>query len=187
MNFSEVVAAVTDITKRPDKIVDVRREVNSAIAHFCSDASFDFDREEIAVPIDATLYQQDIPMSTFPRWRKFWYLKQAGSKIYLNKLNERDLGKTDCDIRNKYYVSGTNLRISMATLASSLEVGFYKVPPILSGTDEFWLIDMYPYPVIDRTASKIFASIGDDASSRLHEGFAIAAYRAIKNDREVLA
>lgn len=186
MNFSEIVSAVTEITKRPDKVLDIRREVNSAISHFCTDVSFEEDRNELSVALDPTLYIQDVAMTNFPRYRKFWYIKLAGTKHYLTKLNERDLGKTDCDMKDKYYVSGTNLRLSASALAANIEVGYYLVPPRLSGVEEFWLIDKHPDMVIDRTAAKIFASLGDGDSARLHEGYAVAAFKAIKMDRGVL-
>ena len=184
MNFNEVVSEVVGIVKRPDLVNNIRREVNAAVSHFCSDGNFVQDRVETVVTISSTELVQTVLMTEFPRWRKFWYIKRASTNEYLDKLNENSLGRNVCDLRDRYYVAGGNLRISMTKTAAQLDVGFYQMPNLLTGTDTFWMLDILPYMVIDRAAGKIFASVGEDGDARRHEGYAIAAFNAFKNDRE---
>lgn len=183
MNFGQTVAAVVEIIKRPDKASDVKREVNSAISNFSVDAEFERDLAEISLPLDNTQYSQSLALSLLPRYRKIWYVKYGGTRKRIKKASLTSLFDLSCDMRDRYYISGSNMNIQLATLASSLDVGFFQFPPLLTaGTDEFWMLDLIPHMVIDRAAGKLFTSIGDAASAQRHEAFAVAAYQSARRD-----
>jgi hypothetical protein len=183
MNFTEAVAEVLSIVKRPDKIVDIRREVNAACNHFSADGCYEFDLHEQTLTLDPLEYSQAVAVSEMTRFRRFWYVKRAGTKQYLRKLDVAKLGRTDCDMRDRYYIVGTNLNINMTALAAALDVGFFRYPPLLTdAAPTYWMLDHGPYMVIDRAAAKIFANIGDDASARRHEGFALTAHASFRSE-----
>ena len=183
MNFTDVVTEVMGIIKRPDKLLDVRREVNSAVNQFCMDTEFTRDLLEISQPIDVTQYTQALPISGFTRFRKFSYMKQGGTKCFLNPLPRGELLKTNCDMRNKYYIAGSNVNISLSVLCSTLDLAYFQYPPLLTdAAPTFWLLDVSPFMVIDRAAGKILASIGDGDSATRHERFAVSAFLTAQKD-----
>ncbi len=183
MTFAELVAEVVRITKRADKITDVRRELNSAISFFTMDAEFARDKFEQTLAINPSEYTQAILISSLPRYRKMWYMKQAGTRNFLTKMEPSDLFKKGCDLRNKWYVVGESINISMSTTAAALDIGYYRYPPnITESSGSHWMLEAAPHMLIDRAAAKIFTNIGDDASAARHEAFAVAAYQSLRRD-----
>lgn len=183
MNFSEVVNEVMGIIKRPDKLLDVRREVNSAINQFCLDTQFTFDLAEVSPAIVSTEYTQALPLSNFPRFRKFQWIKRGGTRCFLDVLTRKELIKTDCDMRDKYYIVGSNVNLSLRDLANTIDVSFFQVPPTLTdAAPDFWMLEKSPYMVIDRTVAKLFNSIGDTDSGGRHERYAVSAFLTAQKD-----
>lgn len=183
MNFTEIVAEILSTTGRPDKLSVIRREVNSAIAIFAQDGDFARCLNELVVAINPAEYTQAIAMSQFPRHRKFSYIKRAGTRQYLKKLDLANLAKNDCDLRDKYYVAGSNLNISMTTVASSLDVGYYQHPPILTdNSPDYWLLEGAWPAVLNRAAGKVFDDIGDPAEATRLERQAVAAWLGFRDN-----
>ena len=185
MDFTEVVAALNALIKRPDRIPDIRREVNAAINFFSTDINATRDVVEVAHAINSTEYTQSILLSSFPRFRKFQFIKRAGTFEFLKPLDSRKMLSSNCDRADKYYIVGSSVNISMTKLATHLDVGYYHYAPILTdASPHFWLLSA-AWPVIfDRAAAKVFASIGDDAESRRHEGYAVAGWLSKRADLE---
>lgn len=184
MNFNQVVQAVLDITKRPDKQVETERAVNAALSFFCLKEKFQQDLIETSISISPTLYGDTISISALANFRHFKYIKTPGSLSYLNRLgSDKIFTPSGIMQSNCYYVAGSNLTYILSTLATSLEVGYYVYPSLLSGTQTHWLIDMTPQAVIDQAASKIFQIIGDDNSMKLHKVMATEAYDVMVRDQ----
>lgn len=185
MNFTEAVAEVVVATKRPDKTAVVRRKINAAISFFCGDCDFQRDFAERSVAIAANDYTQTIALSEFSRLRKFKYIKRGGTKQFLKQLGDGELFK-DCQNADRYYVIGDNVNIYTRVLASTLDVGWYKYPPILVGTDTFWLLDVMPFMIIDWAAAEIFKEIGDEKSFQFHRQSARDAYLSYRANNAVV-
>jgi hypothetical protein len=184
MNFSEAVAEVVETSKRPDLIGRIRREINAAVSFYCADYDWDRDLIESSPAIDATEYTQAIALSTLTRFRKFKYIRRA-PKAYLTLVGNQDILKGDpnCLLQDKYYIVGDNVNLALARLASSVDIGYYAYPPLLSdgvGSSTHWLLDMSPYMIIDRALGSIFASIGDEKSAAMQRGLAREAYLALR-------
>lgn len=181
MNFTEVCNEVLAIVKRPDKLLDIRREVNSAINQFTMDQDFDRDIVEISPLLDAAEYTQALPLTTFTRFRKFHYIKRGGTRHFLKRLGRTDV--SGCDMKDKYYIAGPNVNLSLAALAATVDIAYFQAPPLLTdAAPDFWMLELSPYMVIDRTAAKIFTSIGDADSATRHERFAISAFLSAQKD-----
>ena len=184
MNFTEVVAEVSSIVKRPDKILDIRREVNAAVNFFSSDTDFKRDVTEVLLAIDPLAYSQNLTYASLPGFRKVQFMKQAGTRKYITELEASKITTNACAL-DKYYIAGAGIRINMSSLAASLDLGYFTFPPTLTdaaGTS--WMLDASPYMVIDRAAGVIFRNIGDDASSKSHMGASNAAYLAFRADHK---
>lgn len=167
MNFTEVVSEVLDIVKRPDKIITIRREVNSALNFCCNETELARDLIEQSIIIANGIYIQSIPLSDFTRFRKFKYLKTPGDRHYLSPIAPDKVFQDRIEACNAYYISGDQVIIRLRAMSSLLLVGWYAYPPTLTDSNSnFWLLDVSPYMIIDRAASKVFSSIGDDSSAR---------------------
>ena len=182
MNFTEIVSEVLRITKRPDKILDVRREVNQAVNFFSVDSDFIQDIEELSIPIDSAEYSQAVAMSLLPRYRRMDYIRRGGTLNYLKEL-ERAQMLTKCDLRDRWYIAGNSLKINMSALASTLDVAYYSYPPVLTdAAPDYWMLEGNWPAIVDRTVAKIFTNIGDTQSAQAHEGYARTAYLAFRKD-----
>lgn len=184
MNFTEAVNEVLAIVKRPDKILDIRREVNAAVNFFCADTDFKRDVEEVLLAIDPLQYSQNLPYTSFTRFRKVQFMKRGGTREYLTLLEAKTMPAANCSL-DKFYLAGSGIRINMAKLAANLDIGYFQYPPTLTdAAGTFWLLDVSPYMVIDRAASKIFVNIGDTASATPHANSSSAAYLAFRSDQK---
>ena len=184
MNFTQVVAEVLSIVKRPDKLKDIQREVNAAVNFFSSDSDFKRDVEEVLLAIDPLAYSQNLSYTSFIRFRKIQFMKRAGTRHYLTELDASKITTNACAL-DKYYTAGTGIRINMNALAAGLDIGYYQFAPVLTDAlPTFWMLDLSPYMVIDRAAGTIFRNIGDDASSKVHIGASNAAYLAFRADQK---
>jgi len=184
MNFTEAVAEVNLATKRPDKINVARRKINAAISFYSFDSEFSRDFTEQLVPIDVTEWTQSFALSTLTRFRKFKYIKNAGTKLFLQPLADSELFK-ECTTRGRYYIAGDNVNLYMPALASQLDVGYFQYPTVLSDlatANSHWMLDMCPYMLIDWAAGEVFKEIGDDKSYREHKTSSRELYLALRRD-----
>jgi len=183
MNFNAVVAAVLDITKRPDKTADTERAVNAALSFFCLKDSFAQDLIEQTLAIDPSKFGDTISLASLTRFRRFKYIKVTGVLGYLQPIGA-DKVFTGGSVmqKNCYYVAGTNLTYILPAQASSLEVGYYTYPSILSGNNTHWMLDMFPNIIINRAAANIFKSIGDDNSFKIHNSLAMEEFLVLQGD-----
>lgn len=185
MLFSEAVAEVVSIVKRPDLASAARREVNSAISFYCLENEFPRDFTEQIVTLNAQEYVQSFALSLLTRFRRFKYLKRQATQEFLGRFSEAEMVK-GCVLADKYYVVGTNVNVSMRKLAAGLDVGYFQYPPLLTGVDgsnNFWLLDVSPYMIVDRACAAIFRSIGDERSMRVHAEDAGQSYLAFRKDQ----
>lgn len=173
MNFNEIYTEVIGITKRPDKLVQIKQDINTTISKVVLGTDFRRDLVEnslILTPSTTGIYIVD--NSTLTNWRKWEYIRPTSYRKPLEKLpgplsvySETGCEKTDC-----YYTSGINTIIKASKELTSIEYGYYAYPTILvDDTDTHWIADISPYLIINGAAAKTFRGIGDVESSRQHE------------------
>lgn len=183
MTFADVVSYVMGITKRPDKQAETERAVNAALSYFCLKEKFDKDIIESSITINNSLYGDTISLASLTRFREFKYIKVPGKLSYLKRMDSTQIFSPGGIMqKNCFYTAGTNLTYILSTLAPSLEVAYYTYPAVLSGVQTHWMLEISPYCVIDKAAAEIFKTIGDDASFKIHEGFARDRYDVLVRD-----
>lgn len=189
MNFTDAVNEVVGIIKRPDKISDVRREINAALTVFCLDNDFPRDFMEQKIDLDPQEYTQSFSIDTLVRFRKFKYLRR-GPKAYLTVLSENEIFNKNVEqstiFKDRYYIAGDTINIALGFLASSIDVGYFMYPPFLTGTitaNTYWMLDMAPYMVIDKAAASLFRVIGDETSMKTHLMSMNEAYSTFRKDQ----
>ena len=184
MHFGEIYNEVVTTCKRPDLAVQIRREINAAISFCCLDNSFARDYAEPVIVLDANEYTQAFPLSDMPRFRKFRYLKRGGTKKYLTKISDAEMLK-GCTDKDKYYIVGTNVNVSLAALAATLDVGYFMYPPTLTqvaGNREFWLLEVAPWMIINKACAGIFKSIGFEKDYKTHMDMFTLEYVTARKD-----
>jgi hypothetical protein len=182
MNFSEVVDEVVRITKRPDKILDTRREVNAAINFCCADSDFARDRVEDTFEIESDAYAGNIALSEFTRFRKIDAIRPSGRNKLLDFLEPNRIFNGGRESTDVYYIAGTQLNYKLCALDSELIIAYYSYPAVLTGTQTFWLLDVSPFMIIDKAAAQIFTNIGEANDARYHKDCFKEAYLAARKN-----
>lgn len=192
MNFSEIVDEVMSIVKRPDKLAEIRSAVNSTVQYCCTTTDFARDLVELSINVDAASYAQSLALSTFPRFRKFRYLKPSNRNSYIDPLQPDKVfvrkhltsgGVANIEQLDKYYIAGESVVFKLCTLTPSVLVGFYAYPPVLSNAaGTFWLLDSAPYVVIEGAIAKAYRLIGDDASADRYQGQFLQSHSVFVKD-----
>lgn len=189
MNFTDAVNEVVGIIKRPDKIGDVRREINAALTVFCLDNDFPRDFTEQKLDLDPQAYTQSFSIGSLTRFRKFKYLRR-GPKAYLTVLSENEIFNKHIEqstiFKDRYYIAGDAINIALGYLSTTLDIGYYMYPPILTGTlnaNSYWVLDVAPYMVIDKAAANLFKIIGDETSMKTHLMSMNEMYSAFRKDQ----
>lgn len=184
MTFDEMVAGVVSLTGRPDKTVDIGRLINKAINFCCVEGNFARDVEEQAITVPVSSLLHSIPVADLTRFRKVAYMRPVNSNKLIQFAQVQDLfvnNKQRCDV---YYVAGADIKVHVGTATTQLLVGYFQYPPILSGSNKFWLTDVSPYMIIDHAASSLFASVGEkEEAGRLFQLFSVAYDSARKDLR----
>lgn len=180
MNFTEVVAEVLRIVKRPDKVLDVKREVNSVINLFSVDSFFPGDFVELSIPVADEL-TFSVPATDTPRLRSIKYIKYGGTRKFLTRINSSSLFDAKCDLRDTYYQAGTGIKINVTSVVAMLDIGYYEFPPILTdGEPNHWMLEGYWPMVVDKAAARVFNSLGDETSARMHEAISSQSFAAMR-------
>jgi hypothetical protein len=165
MNFVQAVEAVIDNVKRPDKLAMARREVNAAILAYSSamDHPRDLEEVQLALTLGTT---HTVALSSLPRFRKMDWVRYPATRFYVKELSSRLL---DCavDIRDKWYVAGSSIKINLSREAGSLDISYYAHPPYLTeAAGSYWQLDANWPAIVASATSKLFIDIGDVESGR---------------------
>lgn len=179
MNYGAIQQAVLDLTARPDKLAATKRLINSRIMRISSqlDAVRDLVEQEEDIAALGTAFT--LNLSSFPRFRKFKYMKPTNRGDYVLPIDPSAVfvKTADCSVeqRDRYYIAGNNVRISLRLGANTLAVGYFAYPAdLVADADTNWLTEEAYDTIIHGAAAGVFAEIGDDASANMHEGL----YRA---------
>lgn len=183
MNFTEIVTEILGMTKRPDKILSIRREVNAAVLYYSSENDYRRDLVETTLAITPAGYELIVDIANdLERFRKVSYMKYGGLKVYIDEVQSLRLTK-DCELLNKWYISGDSINIKLKNSTSSLDFGYYKYPPVLTdAAPNYWMLNGNWNAILQRAASVVFNDIGDAQSSQKALALASDAAMIFKSD-----
>lgn len=184
MNFTDIVSSIIQTTKRPDKINDIRREVNAAVLWFSTEHDYTRDVQEVQYPLPIPGTQTIVSISdVLPRFRKIAYIKIAGTLHYIKELDTIVPSKS-CDLRDKWYIAGNSINVNMSRSATHLDIAFYAYPPVLSdASPDYWLLDGNWHAITERALSTILNDIGDVQAARTAEAKAKEAGYVFRGDQ----
>lgn len=182
MNFTQIVQEVIGMTKRPDKIQNIRRAVNAAVLFYDTENDYRRDLQEFVYTLPTPGYGAIIPLSEFTRFRKMNYIKIGGTRIYVDELKSLQL-TSGCDVRNKWYISGDAINASLGSHANTLDIAYYQYPPVLSdASPNFWMLEGNWDAILQKAAASVFNDIGDANSYQGAERAATVAAAIFKGD-----
>lgn len=165
MDFSEAVQLIVDITKRQDKIPDIKAAINRSIGLFAV-KGWSHDLVELTHNINATEYAQSFAINAAPfaRFRKIKYIRPTGYRIYLTFRDpSRIFQPNGHECLDSWYRSGINIVFKLSKLQPTLEIGYYQYHATLVGdTDTDWMLDEIWPALHDAVAADIFGQIGND-------------------------
>jgi hypothetical protein len=167
MNFGEAISQVMSELKRPDKATTVKLALNMALSQLSMANAFPRDIVETtyAVPVnEQSDYMLSIPLTTFPGFRRFKYLRGSNDNKYLEKRSpDKVFTREGHEQFGSYYVAGANIQIKLRIPATTLLVGYYGKPAYLSANaDTNWMLDDFPTVVLALAISLAFQSIGQE-------------------------
>jgi hypothetical protein len=186
MNLTEAKEEVVGLTKRPEKEVEILSQLNRAISFYTLKVNWARDLVEDTLTLDPTLYGQTIDISGLARFRKVKYLRPTSQRIYLKTIGVDKVITPNGRVQpNRFFVGGQSLTITLGQLDSSLEIGYYTFAPTLNEVapdNEYWMLDVMPWAIIDRAASHIFKGIGDETSAKQYLESSMEFFVAARKD-----
>lgn len=166
-----VLAAVAEITKRPDARARSLLALNTLITEIITNADYAQDLVETTLDNPATdsVYAA-IPLPT--GLRKIAYVTCHDRP--LTRISARQaLDAKGCQLVDVFYQSGRNLIVHGTYEFSTVRIGYYKLNDPLQDTEldtnTHWLLEDYPDLVINGTVGRTFAATGDDTSATYYE------------------
>lgn len=187
MNFGEMQQEVALLTKRPDKISEIKIAINDAIRYYSLAATFAADLVESSLNIVATDFAQNITISTsFLRFRKLKYLKRPGKVRPLEWIDPNAVvTPSGCEQLDKWYRSGDKIYFKLSVLSATIDYGYYTYPALLlANTDTHWMLDILPHVIRPYATAVIWDSIGEKEEASKNRATADAAFLLAKADLE---
>lgn len=198
MHPNDIVSEVLKLTKRPDKEDLAFQKLNKAMRKLSTSAELAQDLNELVhYFVTPTEVVQQLPLSQFPKFRKFCYILPVGYKRPLRLITPDDIFDLNCrEALDVYYVAGSQVRMNLSVPQAAVKIGYFEYPPTIAKTTNWqqqispgvfaevypWLCNIAEYVLIDLVAADIFRSIGDDTSAQAHEADARLSWESLKQD-----
>lgn len=169
MDFSELVAEVINITKRPDLATSTESHTKAAILKAHQSDFFFNDLVEVAVEFDTPRYIQTFdPKQIVPRFRQAKYMRiwegdvNGYPKDFLQHIQiEAALDHYGYTKTNVFYMAGQFLQIRGTAEVTKVLFGAYQHPLVTPKESLVsWIADEYPWAIIFEAARTLFLQIG---------------------------
>lgn len=182
MNFTDICSNIVLLTKRPDKLASIRKEVNAAVLMFSKEKDYPRDMEEQPFTLPIPGYATAVPLSDLVRFRKIAYIRISNTLHYATKLD--GMPSKQCDMRDKWYYSGTTLKVSLSAHANSLDIGYFQYPPVLTdAAPDYWMLDGNWETIQEQALSVIWNDIGDAQAAQYSARKALLSAAVFSGDQ----
>ena len=179
MTFEELVDGVLTLSVRPDKEALARQKVNSVIRTISLSGTYWPDLvEEILSDHPDFKTNTNVQTLALPsRFRKPAYIERDLSAINpstgrlesrmthglsYNRVTPKTTKREGREIRNAYYMSGSNLLLRQEVAGEKVIWGYYVYPPRMTAPDDTnWISELMPDLIIDWASQFLLASLGD--------------------------
>lgn len=179
MTFDELVDAVLDLTVRADKDRLARQKINSVIRAISMSGAYWPDLVEAVLSdhTDFSLTNNIHSLSLPTGFRKPAYIERdltainpstgrlesrMTSGLRYNRVNPKSTKMEGREIRNAYYLSGSNILLRQEVAGEKVIWGYYIFQPrLIAPADTNWITELMPDLVIDWASQFVLASLGD--------------------------
>ncbi len=169
MTFSELVAEVYELTRRPDRVAETESAVKSATLTAHHSDYFFKDIFEVGVNMGASAYLQQLDYrAVLPTFRAIKYLRKydyansTPGAMLNHVLPEQVFDKYMLQKPDIFYVAGAYIQINSSTQEQYFLMGAYKHPVITTAGYDSWIALDHPYAIIYNAAATVFKAIGKD-------------------------
>lgn len=193
MNFSELVQAVIDETKRPDLLTQTQSAVRAATLKAHQKEYFYKDIIEEAVEFTTPDYVQsfkptDINTGAFPRYKSPAYVRlwlyDPTDAINLGRpgpyLKETQIGNLKdnygYDKTMIYYPAGDRLNMRAPAQISHILFGFYTFPDVTEDGFNSWIAVEQPNAIVYEACRRLFNAISYREQASTYEGLTAEEY-----------
>jgi hypothetical protein len=180
---TQILDDVIALTSRQDRRTLALSLLNTAVREL---ASRDFPKGilETTLNIASDDLSTSVSISALIRFRRFAYIRIAGTCVQLTKENAASMMGGGCLRQNAYWVAGDLLYYSLGQYAPALEVGYYTYPDVLTETapaNTNWYLDHFQSAITFRVCSSVFRLIGDDASANAYLAESMQSLKALED------
>jgi len=188
MTFTEAVAEVVDMTKRPDKVQSINRAINAALSFIATEGNFARDTDEVAVDfatltLDPSATIHSIPLGTFPRFRKFTYIRPNNRNSYLCHKGADFVFQDNVEKLDVFYITGDSLQLKLKAPSPGLIVGYFRNAPVMTASSpQYWLLEDSPYMVLHKAAALVFSEVGNTTETAKQEQLFALAFISAQRD-----
>lgn len=179
MNLGELIDDVVTMTVRPDKEDLARQKINSVVRTISLSGTYwrDLVEETLSdhADFDTTVNVQTLALPA--RFRKPAYIERDLTAIVpstgrlesrmtnglvYNRVDPRSTKREGREIRNAYYMSGSNLLLRQEIGGEKVIWGYYAYPERMTAPDSTnWITELMPDLVTDWASQFLMASLGD--------------------------
>lgn len=188
MTLTELVAAVYELTNRPDLTTLTLQTVKSSTLKAHQSDYYPKDLYESGVDFGASAYYQSFAYrDVLPRWRavKFFrkydaVLESAG--VFFTLITpEQVLDSYQVAREDIFYLAGDVFQFRSATEFQYALMGCYLNPDIADATFTSWVALDSPYAIVYDAASIIFKAIGKDEEAAVYRQLVAEQYALLRN------
>lgn len=190
MNFSELVAEVIILTKRPDQLPRIESAVRAATLKAHQADFYHNDMMEVPVQFSEPRFIQTFePGAIIPRFRKAKYIRDfyvspdgqvgATQNFYENIQVENSLDAYGLTRTNVFYMAGKVLQLRAAKPINIVLFGCYLHPVITEEGYNSWIAKEFPYAIIYEAVRAVFNGIGFTEQANTYARMTQEIYREI--------
>lgn len=197
--LNTLAAEVYTLTNRPDLVAETLSSLRKAIRKFHGADTFKRDLGTVRVniaaltPIAPNQYRWNLPLDTFPNFRRFKVVQYPLDLILPNNISSplvdwpggfspsREYAEVAADNLfdsygyerpNYYFITGDTLNLKSGWYVDYLDFTYYKWPviPAVGDTLGSWIVNTYPDAIVEEAAGAVFKMIGKDEEFARFQG-----------------
>jgi len=167
MTFIELLAAVYDLTNRPDLVTETKQAVQAATLKIHTSDFYSKDIHEVGIQFDSASFRQSLDYYTLiTNFRSVKYLKRVESATddkgkFFDIISVDEV--LDAYNRNRTdiaYVAGRVIEIRASVEWQFGLFGAYVMPIVREEAFVSWVADMYPFTIVYEATRRIFVTVG---------------------------
>lgn len=187
MDFQTAIGDVITRTKRGDKVDLIGQSVNKAVTDFSRMKKFSRDLEYLEWPVPAADQGSlilHIPWTEFTyAVREFELIRGINDSCGLERIASNQTLLRGQVRKGTYYESAAGVHLALRVPTDVIVISYYHLPSRLrTGTDTNWVLTTVYDEVVERAASHVFKTIGEDREADRILNLSMLSYERAMRD-----